>query len=163
MVEGNGTSAKEDQREGEGGGGQSELISRVVRTSDESVVQMHFPDGHKQIDENGKCRHPREESHKDHQPAEEFREGGDIAEPCGQTETGHHLCMVMQTSKNFVIAMCDHDDAQGQAHRQKRKRLQPIEIAQSVPPNRELDYRSPAAALGKPEMIFNVGTKQIHV
>jgi len=44
---------------------------------------------------------------------EKFGEGGNIAEPCGQSETGNHLCMVMQTSKNFMIAMCDHDDAQG--------------------------------------------------
>jgi hypothetical protein len=41
----------------------------------------------------------------------------------------------MQASKDLVIAMCDHDGAQGKTHYEKRKRLQPIEIAQSFPPD----------------------------
>jgi hypothetical protein len=44
---------------------------------------------------------------------------------------------VVQTAKHFVIAVSDQDGAQSQAHEKKGKRLQTIEIGQSVPPERE--------------------------
>src|ERR1035437_821539 len=95
VVNGNGTSAKKDQGEGQGSRREGELISGTIGSSDESVVQVPFPDGNKQIDENGERRNSGEESCEDQQPTEKFGEGGDIAQPCGQAETGHHLRMVV--------------------------------------------------------------------
>lgn len=120
VVKGNGTSSKENQGEGQGGDGEGELISGAIGGADQSIVQVHFPDSDKHIDENGERCSPSEKSKQDHQPAEEFREGGNIAQPCGQAETGHHLGMVMQSAENLVIAMRDHNGAQGQAHYHKR-------------------------------------------
>ena len=113
MVDGDGACAEEDQREGKRGSSERKLISRTIGSSDQSIVQMYFPDGHSQIDENEERGSTGEESHQDQQSAEKFGEGGNIAQPCRQSETGNHLCMVMQTSKNFVIAVCDHNGAQG--------------------------------------------------
>jgi hypothetical protein len=38
--------------------------------------------------------------------------------------------MVMQSAKNLVISMADHDGAESEAHDEKRERLQTIEDAQ---------------------------------
>jgi hypothetical protein len=51
--------------------------------------------------------------------------------------------MMVQASKNFVIAVSHHDGAQGQAHEQKRERLQAVEIVQAVPPDRGITLSQP--------------------
>src|SRR6202140_772136 len=104
MVDGDGPCAEKDQREGKGCSCERKLISRVIGSSDQSIVQMYLPEGHSQIDGNEECSNTGEESRQDQQSAEQLGQAQNIAEPCGQSQTGNHLCMVMQTSKNFVVA-----------------------------------------------------------
>lgn len=133
MVNSYGTSAKEDEAEREGGSRHGEFIPWAVGGPDESVVPVHLPNGNEQIDKNRERCRAREKSRQDQQATDEFGEGGHIAEPCRQSETGDHLRMVMQSSENFVRAMRDHDDSQGETHYQQGERLQTIEIAQRCP------------------------------
>ena len=79
-------------------------------------------------------------------PAEKFGEGRNVTQPCRQAQAGDDLSVVVQASKNFVITVSDHDGAQGQAHDQKSKRLQAIEIAQGVPPERRNRLPQPSAS-----------------
>ena len=60
----------------------------------------------------------------------------DVTEPARHAEAGDPLRVVLQTSEHIVIAMHNHDGADGQAHDEKGKGLQAIEVAQNVPPKR---------------------------
>ncbi len=91
---------------------------------------MHLPDGDRQVDADREGGGAGEESRQDQQPAQKLGEGGDVAQPSRQAQSGDHLRMMVQASKNLVVAVDDHDGAQGQAHEEKSKRLQAIEIAQ---------------------------------
>ena len=53
VVECDGTRTKEDQREGQAGGGQGKLVPRTIRRSHKPVVQMNFPQRHDQVDADG--------------------------------------------------------------------------------------------------------------
>src|SRR6266567_202312 len=68
--------------------------------------------------------------------AEKFSEGRDISQPCGNAHAGDHLRVTVQTSKNLVISVHDHDDAQCHTHDEKGERLQAFEITQSHSPER---------------------------
>src|SRR5579862_1509313 len=118
MVNGDWTAAKEYEPKGNGGRSHRKLISWTVGRSDESVVQVHFPNGDEQIYKNGERGGAGKKSRQNQQAAEKFGEGGNIAQPSGEAEIGDHLRVVVQTSENFVVAMRHHDDSQGEAHYQ---------------------------------------------
>ena len=48
-----GPASKKDQSESERGGCEWELIARAVGRSDESIVEVNFPDGDDQVDADG--------------------------------------------------------------------------------------------------------------
>ena len=96
----------------------------------QSIVQMHFPDRDAEVHADGESRDAGKESRQYEQAAEEFREGRNVAQPVGKTKTRHEVSVVMQASENFVVAMHDHNGAQGQTHEKKRKWLQAFRVAQ---------------------------------
>jgi hypothetical protein len=146
VVDGNGAGSEKDQGEGQGGCREGEFVSRAVGRSYKPIVQVDFPDGYRQVDPDGESGGTGEKSCENQYSAKKFGERGDIPQPCGDAEAGHHLGMVVQASENFVVAMYHHDCAQRQAHHKKSKGLQTIEITQSIPPVDEIDYLSPAPA-----------------
>src|ERR1700752_824778 len=75
VVDGDGTAAKEDERESQRGGGESELVPWPVGRSDEAVVQVHLPNGHRQIDTDAEGGSAREQSHEDQQSPKKLGEG----------------------------------------------------------------------------------------
>ncbi len=142
VIDGNRPSAKEDQGKREGSRGEWEFISGMVWGTHESVVPMHFPDGDNEVDADRECGRASEQSHQDQQAAEKLGEGRYVAQPGGKAQTGDHLSMMVQSTKNLLRSVGDHDGAQGQAHDDQGNRLQAIKIAQDIPPNDGIDYPS---------------------
>ena len=79
VVDGDRTAPQEDQSEGQGGGRQRKLKARVVGGSDEAIVQVHFPDGHRQVDTDGEGSGASKQSGKDQQSSKKLGERGDVA------------------------------------------------------------------------------------
>lgn len=131
MIKRNWTAAKENQSERQGRQGQWKLNSAIAR---ETIVNMHFGDSGGHVDANRECRGAGEETDKNQQTSEELCKRREICRPAGQAETLHKLNMVMKSAENFVITVDDKNNAQGQAHNKKGKRLQTIEVAQVFPP-----------------------------
>jgi hypothetical protein len=53
--------------------------------------------------------------------------------------------VVMKATENLVVSVVEKDEAQRQAHNQEPERLQPIKVAQGIPPARKkVDYSSGA-------------------
>jgi hypothetical protein len=127
VVQSDGAGAEEDQSKSQRGRRQGELHSVIAG---QPIVQVHFPDRDDEIYADGESRDAGKESRQDEQAAEEFREGRNIAQPVGETETGHEVGVVMQASENFVVAMHDHNGAEGEAHEKKREWLQAFRVAQ---------------------------------
>lgn len=145
VVYGDGACAEKDEREGKGGQRQRELDTVIPG---EAVVPMHFPDGHDHVDADGESGEAGEESGQDEQSAKEFGEGGQVGGPCGESQAGDELGVMMESAKDFVIAMDDHNGPQGQTHEQQSERLQTIKVAHEVPPGeneRNIDYSNPGA------------------
>jgi len=133
VIQRNGAGPEEDQGKCHRCRGHRELVAWTIWRSHQPVVQMHLPDGDRQVNANRECRSSSEESGKDEQAAEEFRKGRNITEPRRQAEAGDKLRVVMQSAKHLVIAMSGHDRAQRQAHHQQSQRLQTIEVTQNSP------------------------------
>jgi hypothetical protein len=127
VVQSNGAGAEEDQSKSQSGYRERELDSVITG---QSIVQVHLPDRDAEIYADGKSRDAGEESRQDEQAAQEFREGRNVAQPAGKTETGHEIGVVMQAAENVMVAMHDHDGAQGEAHEKKREWLQAFRVAQ---------------------------------
>jgi hypothetical protein len=127
VVQGDGTSAEKDQSKGQSGHRERELESVIAG---QSIVQVHFPDRDAEVHADGESRDAGKESSKYQQAAKEFREGRNVAQPVGKTETRDEVGVMMQASENFVVAMHDHNGAQGQTHEKKRKGLQAFRVAQ---------------------------------
>jgi hypothetical protein len=127
VVEGDGAGAEEDQSKSQRGYRQRELHSVIAG---QSIVQVHFPDRDAEVHADGESRDPGKESRQYEQAAEEFREGRNVAQPVGKTKTCYEVGVVMQASENFVVAMHDHNGAQGEPHEKKRKWLQAFRVAQ---------------------------------
>jgi len=132
VVEGDRAGAEEDQSEGQRGCGQGELESVIAG---QAIVQVHFPDRDHEVHADGESRDPGKESRQYAQAAQEFREGRNVAHPMGQTKACHEVGVVMQAAENFVIAVDDHDRAQGKTHDKKRKWLQAFRVAQGASGN----------------------------
>ncbi len=131
VIEGDGATTEEDEREGEGGEGQRKFVTVLAQ---ESIMEVNFGDGDGQIDAYGKGGGAGEEADDHEQSAKEFAEGGEIAHPCGQPQAGDEMNVLLQAVENFMITVADHDGAEGETHDQKREGLQSIEVAQMVPP-----------------------------
>lgn len=119
--------SKEDQGKSQRGCDQGELESVLTC---ESIVQMHFPDCDAEIDENGEGRGSSEKSCQQANAAQEFRKRRNVAGPGWQAEACDKFGMMMQATKNLMVAVHDHNGTEGKAHEQKRKWLQAFEVAQ---------------------------------
>ncbi len=128
MIEGDGTASKEDQDKGKRGDGKRKFIAVVAG---ESVVPVYFPDCDEEIDQQDEGGGASEESRQNQNAAQKLGEGRDIAQPCGQSQAGDELRMVLQASEDLMVTVGDHDHSQGQTHHHKSKGLQAIEVAQS--------------------------------
>src|ERR1700735_3958448 len=62
VVDGNGTSSEKDQRKSKGGGREGEFVARATWAAHQTIVQMYFPDGNREVDKNSEHRSTREES-----------------------------------------------------------------------------------------------------
>jgi len=127
VINGEGASSEENQAEGERRKGEGKLVTSVAG---EPIVQVHFPDRNHQIDADGECRRPGEESNQNEQASKKFGKGGQVSGPTGQSQAGYELYVVMEPSEDFVIAVSDHDGAQREAHGEESEWLQTIEVAQ---------------------------------
>src|SRR5579872_662676 len=105
VIDCDGTSAKKDEGEGQGGSCQREFITGAIGGSDESVVQVYLPDGHNQVSAYKKSGDSGKESCEEQETPEELGERGDIAQPCRQADSGNDLSVVVQASKDLVIAV----------------------------------------------------------
>jgi len=132
VIEGDRAGAEEDQSKSQRGCGQGELVSVIAG---QTVVQVHFPDCDHEVHADGESRDPGKEARQDEQAAQEFREGRNVAQPVGQTKSCHQVGVLMQAAENIVVAMDDHDRAQGKAHDKKGKRLQAFRVAQGASGN----------------------------
>ena len=128
MIEGDGTASKEDQGKCKRGDGKRKFIAVVAG---ESIVPVHFPDCDDQVDQQDEGGGACEESRQNQNAAQKLGEGRDIAQPCGPAKAGDELRMVVQASKDLMVAVGDHDHSQGQTHHHKSKGLQAIKVAQS--------------------------------
>ena len=87
---------------------------------------MHFCDCYTEVDADSKGSGTSEESDQNQQSTKEFSEGGQISGPGWQAQAGDKLGMVMESAKNLVISMTDHDGAKSESHEEERERLQTI-------------------------------------
>jgi hypothetical protein len=95
------------------------------------VLKVHLPDRHAHLDRERKREKAREQSQHDPDSAKEFRPRRKIRQPARNPERAHHVHVVMESAKHFVIAMRDHDRSQNKPHHKQRQRLQPIEKIQA--------------------------------
>jgi hypothetical protein len=79
---------------------------------------MHFDDGHSHVDADGECGCAGEQAGDNEQSAEKFGERGKVAGPCGKAQAGYELGMMMESAEDFVRAVDEHDDSQGETHEQ---------------------------------------------
>jgi hypothetical protein len=127
MIESDRTSTEKDKGESKGGESQGEFVSSVPH---ESVVKVNFRYGYGQIDANGECSCASKQAEQNEQAAKELGKGREVSSPCGKPEAGHELSVVMKAAENLLISVADHDSAKGEAHDEKRERLQAIQVAQ---------------------------------
>jgi hypothetical protein len=144
MVERNGTTAKADEGESQCGGRERELDSAVAG---ESVVPMHLPYGHTEIDADGESSTTSEKPSQNEQSSKKLGHHRDISQTSGKAHAANHVHKIVHVFEDFLITVRDHNDAKDQAHDEKSERLQAIEVAQSVLRKcgreeiRKLDYR----------------------
>jgi hypothetical protein len=129
VVQGDGAGAEEDERKGEGCQGKGEFVSAVAH---ESVVEVNFGDGDRQINADGEGGYAREQAEQDEDAAEEFCERREIAGPGWEPEAGDELSVVVESAENFVVSVAEHDCAERKAHDEKRERLQAIKVAHGI-------------------------------
>jgi len=132
MIKRDGAGAEENQSKGEGAGGEGKFVSWPIGRSQETIVPVDFPNGDRQVDADGEGGGAGEESGQNQQATEKLGEGRDVAQPAGQAHAGHELREMMQAAENLVISVGDHNRAQCEAHDEKGKGLQTVEIAQIV-------------------------------
>ena len=127
MVEGDGTSAKENDGEGESGQGEGELVSAVTH---ESIVKVHLGDGDRHIDADGQGCNASEQAEQNEKAAKELGEGREVGGPGGEPEAGDELNMVVKSAEDLVVSVIDKHGAESEPHNEERERLQAIEVAQ---------------------------------
>jgi hypothetical protein len=138
VVEGDGSTAEENEREGQGREGERELVAVLAH---QSVMEMHFRDGDRHIDADGEGGGAGKETDENERPAKELGKGGEISSPGGQAKAVNELSVVLKAAENFVVSVTNHDSAQSEAHHQQRERLQTIEVAHVIPPGKDkTDY-----------------------
>ena len=129
MIESDGACAEEDQSKSQRGCGQGELETVIAG---QAVVPIHFPDRDHEVHADGESRDPGKEARQYEQAAQEFREGRNVAHPMGETKSCHQVGLLMQAAENFVVAVHQHNRAQGKTHDEKRKWLQAFRVAQGA-------------------------------
>ena len=145
MVEGDRSSAEKDEAKGQGGKSQGEFVSAVAH---QPVMEVYFSDGDAKIDADGKSSAAGEEADKHEQAAKKFGERGDISQPGGNPQAGNEVSMLLKSAEDLVVSVAHHDSAKGKTHHQECEGLQPIEVAQVVPPC-ERQFRLQQAGSGK--------------
>jgi hypothetical protein len=137
VIESDSAAAEENQRERERGQRQRKFKSAIAR---ETILKMNFRNGNAHVDANGESGEARKQAGQNQQATEEFRKGGKVGRPPGQSQALHKLNMVMKPAKNFAVSVGDHHCAECQAHDEQREWLQTVEVAQSTLLERA-DYR----------------------
>lgn len=127
VIEGDRTAAETDECEGQRRQAQRKFISPIAR---ETVLKMDLGDRDAHVDTNSQGGNAGKQADQDQQAANELGEGGQIRRPARQSEALDKLHVVMKSSENFVVSVDGKDGADGEAHHQKGKRLQSIEVAQ---------------------------------
>ena len=69
-----------------------------------------------------KAATPSEQPQQNQETAEEFGEGGEIPTPCGKSEAGNELNMVVKPAEHFVVSVVEKNNAQGEAHNEQSPR-----------------------------------------
>jgi hypothetical protein len=95
---------------------------------------VYLRDGHRQIDADGEGSGASKQAKQDEQSAEKLGERREIPGPGRQSETGHEVRMLLQSAENLVVSVANHYGTQGESHDEQCERLQPIEVAQGIPP-----------------------------
>jgi hypothetical protein len=138
VVKGDWPGAEKNQGECQSGQSQRKFVAAIAH---QSLVEMHFGDGDRQIDADSKGRKASKQADQNEQAPKKFGEGREISAPCWQAEAGDELSMMMKAAENLLVSVADHDCAKDETHDQKRERLQTIKIAQEIPPGeRRIDY-----------------------
>ena len=102
-------------------------------------MPMNLPERNAKVDTDGKRRQPSEESDQQQQPANQFRECGNVTQPGRKPHTSHHLGEVPEAGKDFVVAVNAHDCAERQPHDEKRQGFEAVEMTQIMPPKYGID------------------------
>ena len=97
-------------------------------------MEVHSGDGDGEIDADGEGSHPGKQTQEHEQTAEKFGEGGEVGTPCGKSQAGDELNVMMQAAENFMVSVVDDDGTEHETHNEERQGLQAIEVAQVVPP-----------------------------
>jgi hypothetical protein len=129
VVESYGAAAEENEAECQGGQAQREFVSAVAH---QSIVEVEFNDGNGEIDADGEGSHAREQAQQDEQAAKEFGKGGEVRGPSREPEAGDKLGVVMKSAEDLVVAVVEHNGAQGKAHDEECEGLQTVEVAQAI-------------------------------
>jgi hypothetical protein len=113
MVQRDGAGAEENKSKSKSSDGKGELEAAIAG---QAIVQMHFPNGDREIDADGEGGSAGKETGQDQQSTEKLREGGKVSCPGWQTQAAYELGVMMKASENFVISVRDHDGAERDAH-----------------------------------------------
>ncbi len=98
--------------------------------SAQAIVPVHFPYRDDQIDADCTGSGPGEKSGNDQQATQELGKRRNIAEPRRQAESGDHVDVIVQVVEYILVAVGQHDGAEGETHHQQSQGLKAIEIAQ---------------------------------
>src|SRR5258708_40266455 len=110
------------------------MIRRPPRSTLFPYTTLFRSDGDAKVYADGKGGNASEQAQKDEQAAKEFGEGGEVGGPGREPEAGHKLSMVVKSAEDLVVAVVEHDGAQGEAHDEECEGLQAVEGGQVVPP-----------------------------
>jgi|SRR5579863_5107609 len=119
MIHRNGPTSEEDQGEGKGGESERKFGARAIWGAHKSVVPMHLPERHNQVDANRKSCSPGKKTSQDQQTPDEFHKRRDIAQPRRHAKVRNQMNVVLHVPEDILISVGDHHGAQCQTHGQQ--------------------------------------------
>jgi len=126
-IDGDRSSAKEDQRKRNRSERQRELVSSLA---EQTMGQMDLEDGHQHVNANCERSNAREQPKQHENSAEELGSRHDVGEPRRDVHAGKEAGEGMHMAIYFFVAMTDHHGTQCQAQNEKSDGLYPIQIVQ---------------------------------
>src|SRR6266446_1845958 len=103
----------------------------VAALSDQSILPVNFHDDDCHFDQEGERDETSEQAEYDRDPAKKFRGRGEIGHPPRDSQRPHELLVSMESAKDFLIAVRNHDGSKNKTQNQERKRLQTVERIQA--------------------------------